>query len=116
MTGAFENTATFGSVTLTSTGESDIFVGKYGPGACCLANASCVELGPSDCDLSGGTFVGGVCAGDVGVDGVDDAIFSPQCVSAIPTVSAWGLVVLALLLLTGAKLVFIAGHRACYAG
>ena len=35
--------------------------------------------------------------------GIDDAIFAPECITAIPTVSEWGLVVLALLLLVGGK-------------
>jgi len=38
--------------------------------------------------------------------GVDDAVFAPGCGDAIPTVSGWGLIVLALLLLTGAKIHF----------
>ncbi len=38
--------------------------------------------------------------------GADDALFGPDCVSAIPTVSTWGLVVLALIVLTGAKIAF----------
>ncbi|MHC4697805.1 MAG: hypothetical protein ACYTFA_13825, partial [Planctomycetota bacterium] len=38
--------------------------------------------------------------------GLDDAIFAPDCVDMIPTVSAWGLVGLALLLLTAGKLAF----------
>ena len=38
--------------------------------------------------------------------GVDDAVFAPGCQDAIPTVSEWGLVVLTLLLLTGAKVHF----------
>jgi hypothetical protein len=42
--------------------------------------------------------------------GVDDAVFAPDCQGAIPTVSEWGLVILALLLLVGAKLYF--GRRA----
>ena len=37
---------------------------------------------------------------------VDDAIFGPDCVGKIPTVSAWGLVVLALLMMTGGKICF----------
>jgi hypothetical protein len=37
---------------------------------------------------------------------VDDAVFAPGCKDAIPTVSAWGMVVLTLLLLTGAKVHF----------
>ena len=39
-------------------------------------------------------------------DGADDAIFCPGCKTAIPTVSAWGLVILALFLLTVAKVFF----------
>ncbi len=38
--------------------------------------------------------------------GVDDAIFAPECITAIPTVSEWGLVVMTLLLLTGIKIKF----------
>jgi hypothetical protein len=38
--------------------------------------------------------------------GVDDSVFFPGCVGAIPTVSEWGMVVLALLLLAGAKVYF----------
>ena len=42
--------------------------------------------------------------------GVDDAIFAPECDGAIPTVSEWGLVILALLLLVAGKVYF--GRRA----
>jgi len=66
---------------------------------------------PDDCDP---------CAADDPVDsdgdgvsdcadqcpGVDDADFAPECGGAIPTVSAWGLVAMALLLLTGIKINF----------
>lgn len=38
--------------------------------------------------------------------GVDDSIFAPECESAIPTTSQWGLVVLTLLLLVGLKISF----------
>ncbi|MHC4695198.1 MAG: FG-GAP repeat protein [Planctomycetota bacterium] len=38
--------------------------------------------------------------------GVDDALFAPSCVDAIPTVSAWGLAVLTLLLLAAGKVCF----------
>ena len=37
---------------------------------------------------------------------VDDAIFGPECAGKIPTVSAWGVVILVLLLLTGGKIYF----------
>ena len=33
--------------------------------------------------------------------GVDDAVFAPECMDRIPTVSEWGLVIWALLLLAG---------------
>jgi hypothetical protein len=35
--------------------------------------------------------------------GADDTIFAPGCEGAIPTVSAWGLAILTLVLLTAAK-------------
>ncbi|MCH8914079.1 MAG: IPTL-CTERM sorting domain-containing protein, partial [Planctomycetes bacterium] len=38
--------------------------------------------------------------------GVDDAIFAPACDGAIPTLSEWGLAILALLLLVGGKVYF----------
>lgn len=37
--------------------------------------------------------------------GVDDAVFAPDCEDAIPTVSEWGMIVMALLL-AGAKVYF----------
>ena len=77
MMGEFESTMTFDSLTLTSAGEEDIFVAKYGPGACCLGDSSCVQLGPSDCDFAGGTFSGGVCDDDVDGDGLDGRCGDP---------------------------------------
>ena len=38
--------------------------------------------------------------------GADDAIFAPECDGAIPTVSQWGIVVMALLLLAAGKIYF----------
>jgi len=35
--------------------------------------------------------------------GVDDTIYAPDCTETIPTVSTWGLTILALLLITAAK-------------
>ena len=46
--------------------------------------------------------------------GVDDAKFAPGCKDAIPTVSQWGLVVLALMLMTAGKVYF--GRRRRTAG
>jgi hypothetical protein len=45
--------------------------------------------------------------------GVDDAVFAPGCVGAIPTVSEWGIAVLALLLLAAGKVYF--GRRTAVA-
>lgn len=42
--------------------------------------------------------------------GVDDALFAPQCAGAIPTVSQWGVLILALILLSAGKAIF--GRRA----
>ncbi len=38
--------------------------------------------------------------------GADDSVFAPACLGSIPTVSQWGLIVLTLLLLAGAKVRF----------
>ena len=44
--------------------------------------------------------------------GVDDAIFAPQCSVAIPAVSEWGFVILALLLLVAGKVYFASKAQA----
>jgi len=75
-----------------------------------------------NCPGDGGKVEPGVCGcgipdeGDADGDGfldcvdqcpgADDAVFAPECVGAIPTVSQWGLLVLALLLMVGAKIYF----------
>ena len=46
--------------------------------------------------------------------GADDAVFRPECVGRIPTMSTWGLVVLALSLLVGSKVYF--GRRCAATG
>jgi len=91
-------------------------------GACCLQNSSCDEDQTSaSCDALGGTFVGEgeFCEGDTDGDGVvdacdicpgaDDAVFG-DCRNNIPTVSEWGLVIFALLLLVCSKVYY--GRRA----
>lgn len=85
-------------------------------GACCTASGLCVnDVLPDTCAAQGGASAGpgSTCLGDTdgdGVDdlcdrcpGVDDAVFAPGCVGAIPTVSHWGLVILALALLALGK-------------
>lgn len=44
--------------------------------------------------------------------GIDDTIFAPGCEGAIPTVSEWGLLILALLLMVAAKIRFARGNPA----
>ena len=79
--------------------------GEFHPGAicqgvsaCCLPDQSCVDLDATCCHALGGIPAGAglLCDNDE----------FPGCVAAIPTVSAWGLLVLTLLTLTGAKLAF----------
>jgi len=79
-------------------------------GACCLdANANqfledlCANIDLASCDAQGGSFqgVGTSCLGDANGNGTDDA-----CDNEIPAVSAWGLIVLTLLLLVGIKVHF----------
>lgn len=60
--------------------------------ACCAANG----------DTPKGA--GSVCLGDANGNGIDDAC--EEYPGAIPTVSAWGLLVLTLLLLVAAKVYF----------
>ena len=91
--------------------------------ACCLANGNCTAVDDPNCCLQQGGVPQGsgtVCDGDVDGDGVDAACGDvclgfddridddndgiPDCLQTIPTVSTWGLVILALLLLTGAKM------------
>ncbi len=78
----------------------------------------CVDACPADPIKS----VPGVCGcgvpdvGDADADGtldcvdvcptLDDSIFAPDCVSPIPTLGSWGLIVVALTLLIGGKLCF----------
>ena len=38
--------------------------------------------------------------------GVDDSVFVPGCIGAIPAASSWGLIMLALVLMVGAKIAF----------
>lgn len=79
-------------------------------GACCLMAGPCMD-GSTMFDCSnmpgqGGNFlgVGTVCSGiDSDNDGTDD---SCDIVDTVPTVSEWGLVILTLFLLIGAKLAF----------
>jgi hypothetical protein len=72
-------------------------------GCCTFPDKDCFETTPEVCDAIGGFYLGDdtECLGDNDGDGRDDA-----CVGTIPTVSEWGLVILALLLLVGAKLHF----------
>jgi|GEM_PF-1599261 len=74
----------------------------------------CGPVGPTDDDLAPGSLDDDDGDGFLNCNdqctGADDAEFAPECEGAIPTMSTWGLVVLALLLLVGAKVYF--GRRA----
>ncbi len=79
-------------------------------GACCLPSGPCMsDVTSEQCSTAtaqGGVFqgVGSLCAGmDSDNDGSDDAC---DLVVTVPTVSEWGLVVLTLMLLIGAKVWF----------
>jgi hypothetical protein len=100
------------------------FAANQGPCACSSADADgdgtldCVDGCPDDPNK----IEAGICGcgvddnadsdGDTVPDcidqcpGVNDATFAPECAGAIPTVSEWGLVVLALLLLAAGKVYF----------
>jgi hypothetical protein len=77
-------------------------------GACCMNTGDCINgVNFAECMGLPGDNVflgfGSVCRGDSDGDGADDACGVD---GVIPTVSEWGLVVLALLLLIGAKVYF----------
>ena len=76
--------------------ECDIAAGNSPDCNANLVPDECETL--PDADLDGAPDCSDLCPG------VDDAVFAPGCVGAIPAVSQWGLVVLALLLLILAKL------------
>lgn len=76
-------------------------------GACCTPSGDCVDgVTAAECQsMTGETSFhgpGSDCRGDQNRNGVDDLCGADQ----IPTVSEWGMVVMALLLLIGAKLRF----------
>ncbi|MEK6676336.1 MAG: IPTL-CTERM sorting domain-containing protein [Planctomycetota bacterium] len=90
--------------------------------SCCLPNGICIPVDEPICCLQqGGVPQGGepACEGDAdgdGIDGIcgdvclgfddridDDNDGIPDCLQTIPTVSTWGMIVLALLVLVGAK-------------
>lgn len=82
-------------------------------GACCLEDDTCTDdVGRIACENARGVFhgLGTSCAGDNDGDGRDDACAGP--VDEIPTVSEWGLAVVALLLLIGGKIYFGRRQRA----
>ncbi len=68
---------------------------KQDPGTC---GCGVADVGDSDGD--------GVLDCVDQCNGVDDAVFAPGCVGQIPTVSSWGLIVLALALLVFGKIYF----------
>ena len=74
----------------------------------CPDDGNKIEPGICGCGLDDNADSDGDGVPDCGdqCPGIDDAVFAPVCNSAIPTTSQWGLIVLALLLLTGHKLKF----------
>ncbi len=80
----------------------------------CPGDADKIEPGICGCgrDDNADSDGDGVPDCDDQCPGIDDAIFAPDCVGAIPSVSTWGMIVLALLLLTGGKLFTVAKRRA----
>ncbi len=102
--------------------------GKIEPGQCGCGNPDDDTDGDGTADCNDGCpedpnkIAPGICGcgvaetGDTDGDGVldcvdqcpgvDDAVFAPGCEGAIPTVSEWGLVVFALLLLVAGKVYF----------
>lgn len=74
----------------------------------CPDDANKIEPGVCGCGLDEDTDSDGDGIADCYDEcpGIDDRIFAPECVDQIPTVSTWGLAILALLLLVSAKVYF----------
>ena len=73
--------------------------------ACCFADGTCSEIDPLCCTQDGGIPQGAnsVCLGDGNANGIDDACEEPE---TVPTVSQWGLFIIAVSLLGGLMLKF----------
>jgi hypothetical protein len=83
-------------------------------GACCLPDQTCTDdITGTDCVQSGGVFhgPGSDCMGDMDGDGCDDRCVQPS----VPTTSGWALLVMLLVLLTGAKIGFGSWRQQCAA-
>ncbi|MGB0716276.1 MAG: hypothetical protein ACPGXK_10380 [Phycisphaerae bacterium] len=72
-------------------------------GACCQEDGSCEDVTLGECLATGESFegVGTSCEGDNNNNGQDDRCEPP---SQVPTVSTWGLLILALMLMVVAKI------------
>ncbi len=75
-------------------------------GACCFPDGTCSDITEIDCNAQGGVFVGAgtQCLGDNDGNGVDDAC---EEAPAIPTLSQWGILLLALLLLSAVTVAMV---------
>jgi hypothetical protein len=90
--------------TVTSSGcSARLCIPPPEEGACCRMDGVCTMATFEECTEVGNTYLGDgtECLGDSDGNGVDEA-----CEEPIPTVSEWGLLVLALLLLTWAKITY----------
>ena len=78
----------------------------------CPTDADKMEPGICGCgrDDNADTDSDGVPDCDDQCLGIDDVLFAPECVDAIPTVSEWGMVTLTLLILAVGKISF-SGRR-----
>ena len=75
------------------------------PEACCFDDGACQDLDPRCCVAQGGEPKGpeSACQGDGNDDGIDDAC---EEVVIVPTVSQWGLTLMALLGVTAGAILF----------
>ncbi len=78
-------------------------------GACCLTDSTCQEMTEADCISGGHVWLGAetVCLGDNNGNGIDDACELQE----IPTLSEWGVIILALLLLASGTVAVIRRRR-----
>ncbi len=126
VSGLFDGTATFGPIVLTSAGGIDIFVAKYDSAgnvvwAQSAGGTSASEWGVDvSANAAGDAYVTGFYSGTASFgpfvlssSGSNDLFVAKYAAppSGIPTVSAWGLVVMSLLVLTAGTLVYTRRRR-----
>jgi hypothetical protein len=97
----------------TRNGNQDVFSARLSStGACCTAEGDCQDMTEEDCIAAGHEWMGAgtECLGDNNENGTDDACELQE----IPTLSEWGMLILALLMLAIATIAVVRRRKAMF--